>query len=71
MSGLRDWPVVDAARGLVSGEVDYWRDELTAPWRTGREGRAASIGRWIGLGLAVAAAAAGLAAALRAERPWE
>ena len=71
MTGPRDWPFMDAARAAVTGEVEYWRDEITSPWRHGREGRAADIGRWIGLGLAVAAAAAGIAAALRSERPWD
>ena len=55
----------------ISAEIDYWRDEVTRPWQEGRAGRAASIGRWIGLGLATGAAIAGIVAALRVERPWE
>ena len=71
--GARDFiePVVHSAQELVAGEVDYWRDEITRPWREGRRGRPARIGRWIGLGLAVGAVAAGVIAALRVERPWE
>ena len=71
--GAGDWvdPAVDAARGAVAGEIGHWRRELTAPWREGREGRAAEVGRWIGFGLAIGALAAGIAAALRVDRPWE
>ena len=52
-------------------EVRHWRRELTRPWREGRNGRPAEIGRWIGVGLAVSTLVVGLAAALRTERPWE
>ena len=64
-------PIVESANVLVSGEVDHWRTEITRPWREGRPGRVAEVSRWIGLGLAVGAAVAGVVAALRAERPWE
>ena len=65
------WPVIEAADVLLSSELDYWRDEITRPWRLGRRGRAAEVARWIGVGLAVGAAAGGVLAALRSERPWE
>ena len=42
--------------------------ELTRPWREGRPGTRAEIGRWIGLGAALGAAVAGLAAALYVAR---
>lgn len=62
---------MDVASEVLSGEVDYWRDEVTRPWKEGRRGRPAEIGRWLGLGLAIGATAAGIIAALRSERPWE
>ena len=64
-------PVVDTAQELVAGELEYWRDELTRPWREGLRGTVPETARWIGLGLAVGAVAAGVIAALRSERPWE
>lgn len=64
-------PLIESADALVSSELEYWRDEVTRPWRQGRRGRAAEIARWIGLGLAVGAVAGGILAALRSERPWE
>ena len=64
-------PVLGPAKEFVSGELDYWRDELTGPWVRGRPGQTAQIGRWIGLGLAAVATVAGVIAALRAEPPWE
>ena len=64
-------PALRSAGKLVEDELDYWRGELLGPWEGGRSGRPAEVGRWIGVGLAAAAALAGLIAALRAERPWE
>jgi len=64
-------PMFATARDVVSAEIDYWRDEMARPWNEGGSGRAARIGRWIGLGLATGAAVAGIVAALRVERPWE
>ena len=64
-------PLADAAADLVTSEIDYWRDELERPWREGGQQPAARIGRWLGLGLAVGALVAGVAAAMRVERPWE
>ncbi|WP_419162335.1 hypothetical protein [Candidatus Palauibacter sp.] len=61
--------VAELARELVSGELEYWRAEVTRPWRTGRSGPWAEAGRWIGTGLAVGAVVVGVTAALRAERP--
>lgn len=40
--------------------------ELTRPWREGRSGAPAEIGRWLGLGLALGAIVVGVAAGLRA-----
>ncbi len=62
-------PVADVAREIISDEVEYWRREITRPWRTGRPGHWAEVGRWIGTGLAVGAAVWGVIAAVRAERP--
>lgn len=53
---------------MISDEVDYWRREVTRPWRTGRPGRWAEVGRWLGTGLAVGAAVWGVIAAVQAER---
>jgi len=64
-------PIADGASELVTTEIDYWRDELERPWRDGPSQPAARIGRWIGLTLAIGAAVAGVAAALRVERPWD
>ena len=61
-------PAAEVAREIVSGEVEYWRSEITRPWRTGRSGRLAEVGRWIGTGLAVGAAVWGMIAAIQAER---
>lgn len=60
-------PAADLARDILTDEVEYWRGEVTRPWRTGRPGRWAEVGRWIGAGLAVGAAAWGVIAAVRAE----
>ncbi|MFQ5689123.1 MAG: hypothetical protein ACE5HQ_02475 [Gemmatimonadota bacterium] len=48
--------------------VGSWRREFLRPWRRGRGGVPAEVGRWVGLGLAVGAVVAGLAAALYSER---
>lgn len=61
-------PAAEVAREIVSDEVDYWRREVTRPWRRGRTGRWAEVGRWIGTGLAVGAAVWGVIAAVQAER---
>ena len=58
----------EVAREIVADEVEYWRCEITGPWRTGRPGRWAEVGRWIGTGLAVGTAVWGVIAALRTER---
>ena len=42
--------------------------ELTRPWREGREGAAAEIGRWLGLGAALGAFIAGVSAGLHATK---
>ena len=70
---LRDTvtPIAEGAVELVTSEVMHWRDELERPWREGRQTPEARIGRWIGLSLAVGALVAGVAAAMRVERPWE
>jgi hypothetical protein len=51
-------------------EIRQWQRELIRPWREGTKGPAAEVGRWIGVGLAVGTVVAGIAAALRTERPW-
>lgn len=51
-------------------EIRHWQGELIRPWREGSVGPAAEVGRWIGVGLAVGTVVAGIAAALRTERPW-
>lgn len=51
-------------------EIRHLQRELIRPWREGSKGRAAEVGRWIGVGLAVGTVVAGIAAALRTERPW-
>ena len=61
-------PAAEVARELVADEVEYWRNEITRPWRSGRPGRWAEVGRWIGTGLAVGAAVWGVIAAVQAER---
>lgn len=61
-------PAAEVAREIVSDEVDYWRREVTRPWRRGRPGRWAEVGRWIGTGLAVGATVWGVIAAVQAER---
>lgn len=55
--------VEEAARARVAA----WRREATRPWREGRPGRAAEAGRWIGLGLAIGAFAAGVGAGVWVE----
>ena len=61
-------PATDIVREMAANEVEYWRSEISRPWRTGRPGRWAEVGRWIGTGLAVGAAAWGVIAAVQAER---
>lgn len=64
--------VGERALGLLREEAEarlrgLGRD-LARPWREGRSGTAAELGRWIGLGAAAGAAVAGLAAALYVAR---
>ena len=61
-------PLAEMATDLVTDEVEYWRGELERPWREGSEEPAARLGRWVGVGLAVGALVAGIAAAVRVER---
>lgn len=60
------------ALGLLREEaesrVGEFRRELARPWREGRSGAPAELGRWLGLGAAVGAAVAGLAAAIYVAR---
>lgn len=53
-----------SARGYARYRWGAWRREATRPWREGAEGTAASLGRWIGLSLAVGAKALGAGAAI-------
>lgn len=62
-------PLADVAGELATREVIYWRDEIGRPWREGSDEPAAAVGRWIGVSLAVCALVAGVAAAIRVERP--
>lgn len=57
------------ARRSARRRMRGWRRAATRPWRTGEEGAAAEVGRWIGAGLAVGSVLAGLGAALYAEWP--
>lgn len=59
------------ASSSAEREIRHWRRELIRPWREGARGGAAEVGRWIGVGLAIGTVIAGIAAALRTERPWE
>lgn len=61
-------PVARAVGSLVSAEVERRKRALTRPWREGRSGTAAEVGRWIGVGLAVGAFVGGVIAAIRFER---
>ena len=61
--------VVRGLEDAVRARAAAWRRELRRPWREGRPGGAAEVGRWIGFGLAVGAFAAGMAAAVWTE--WE
>lgn len=56
------------ATEMARDRVEEVGRELTRPWRRGREGPAAEAGRWIGLGLAVGAFVAGVAAGVLAGR---
>lgn len=47
------------------------RRELERPWREGRRGKPAEVGRWVGFGLAVTAILAGIGMAFYADRPWD
>ncbi len=53
-----------AARGYVRHRWRSVKRDAGRPWRTGAEGTAASLGRWIGLSLAVGAKALGAGAAI-------
>ncbi len=60
---------VRGARRAARRRTRGWVRELRRPWREGRSGAAAEVGRWVGFGLATGAMAAGIAAALYAEWP--
>lgn len=62
-------PLTEVVSERVGREIGFWRGELERPWREGRPEPPARAGRWIGLGLAVGAAVAGIVAAFRVERP--
>ncbi len=53
-----------AARGYVRHRWRSVKRDVGRPWREGAEGTAASLGRWIGLSLAVGAKALGAGAAI-------
>ena len=52
------------ARGYVSHRWRSVKRDAGRPWREGADGTAASVGRWIGLSLAVGAKAFGAGAAI-------
>ena len=56
LAKLATWAVRNRARAL--------RKEITRPWRRGRGTPEAEVGRWLGLGLAIGAAAIGIGLAL-------
>lgn len=60
--------LVRRLRGEARRRVLGAKRELTRPWREGRPGTAAEIGRWLGLGAALAAFVAGVGAGLRATK---
>lgn len=60
--------IVRRIRGEARDRGSRAKRELTRPWREGRSGPPAEIGRWLGLGLAVGAAIVGVAAGLQATR---
>lgn len=53
---------------IAREEAAELRDELLRPWRRGRSGTPARVGRWVGLGLALGAVVAGVTAAVWAHR---
>ncbi len=55
--------LVKAARGYARHRVRRLRRDAVRPWREGRDGTAAQVGRAVGLSLAVGAKALGLGAA--------
>ncbi|MFQ5746958.1 MAG: hypothetical protein ACE5HF_07020 [Gemmatimonadota bacterium] len=59
-------PVVRLARDLARDQVVALRDQVTRPWRRGRKGLAAEIGRWVGASLSGGAALLGFGLAIRA-----
>lgn len=63
--------LVGLAGDFVRERVELVRREAVRPWRTGRKGTAAEVGRWIGVGLAVAALGSGVALAVLAGRAEE
>lgn len=60
--------LVRLVRGELGERAREARRDLTRPWREGRTGPAAEVGRWLGLGLALGATALGVVAAVRAGR---
>lgn len=60
--------IVRRIRGEARERALGVKRELTRPWREGRPGAPAEIGRWLGLGLAVGAVIVGVAAGVRATR---
>lgn len=60
--------IVRRIRGEARERALGVKRELTRPWREGRSGAPAEIGRWLGLGLAVGSVIVGVAAGVRATR---
>lgn len=60
--------LVGRIRGEAGERAREAKRELTRPWREGRPGAPAEIGRWLGLGLALGAVIVGVTAGVRASR---
>ncbi len=60
--------LVGRIRAEAGERVREVEREITRPWREGRPGAPAEIGRWLGLGLALGAVIVGVAAGVRAGR---
>ncbi len=56
--------LTEVARGYARYRWRSLKREALRPWREGRSGAAAGLGRWIGFSLAVGAKALGVGAAL-------
>lgn len=65
---MKSGGIVGSIRGEARDRTLGVKRELTRPWREGRSGAPAEIGRWLGLGLALGSVIVGVAAGLNATR---